>query len=115
MGPMGFVAVIAGWTVAEVGRQPWTVYGLLRTADSVSPVSAGQVSASLIAFLVVCAIVFSVGALYILRLVAEGPVAGAAETPPAVPRAPGTPLAAAPDHDPDAPVPPADTSPEGRP
>ncbi|MGZ8362276.1 MAG: cytochrome ubiquinol oxidase subunit I, partial [Caulobacteraceae bacterium] len=61
MGPAGFVAVIAGWTVAEVGRQPYTVYGLLRTADSVSPVGAGSVSASLIAFLVVYAIVFSVG------------------------------------------------------
>ena len=106
MGPMGFVAVIAGWTVAEVGRQPWTVYGLMRTADSVSPVSAGQVSTSLIAFLVVYAIVFSVGALYILRLIAEGPVPGAAERPPPVPRAPCTPLAAAPDQDPDEPVPP---------
>jgi cytochrome bd ubiquinol oxidase subunit I len=99
MGPMGFVAVIAGWTVAEVGRQPWTVYGLLRTADSVSPVSAGQVSASLIAFLVVYALVFSVGALYILRLIGEGP-ASAGDTPPRPQpgqRAPGSPLAAAPD------------------
>ena len=43
MGPAGFVAVLAGWIVAEVGRQPWVVYGVLRTADAVSPVTAGEV------------------------------------------------------------------------
>lgn len=96
MGPSGFVAVIAGWIVAEVGRQPYVVYGVLRTADAVSPVSTGQVSASLLAFMVIYAVVFSVGALYILRLIAEGPAPGATEEPPPIPRAPGTPLAAAP-------------------
>ncbi|MDD3837569.1 MAG: cytochrome ubiquinol oxidase subunit I [Phenylobacterium sp.] len=98
MGPTGFIAVIAGWIVAEVGRQPWVVYGVLRTADAVSPVGAGEVSASLLGFLVVYAIVFSVGALYILRLIAEGPVQGAAEPPPdrPGPRQPSQPLAAAP-------------------
>ena len=74
--------MIAGWIVAEVGRQPWVVYGVLRTADAVSPVTAGQVSTSLIAFLVVYAVVFSVGALYILRLIAEGPVAARRAPPP---------------------------------
>lgn len=101
MGPMGFVAVIAGWIVAEVGRQPWVIYGVLRTRDAVSPVGTGQVSASLIGFIVVYAVVFSVGALYILRLMAEGPQAGSHE--PVRGGAPGTPLAAAPDQPEDGP------------
>ena len=41
MGPSGFIAVLAGWVVTEMGRQPWTVYGLLRTAESVSPTLTG--------------------------------------------------------------------------
>jgi cytochrome d ubiquinol oxidase subunit I len=105
MAPAGFVAVIAGWTTAEVGRQPYVVFGLMRTAEAVSPIGAGVVSASLIAFLVVYAVVFSVGALYILRLVAEGPVPGAAALAPAGPRAPGSPLAAVPDQSPLEPLP----------
>ena len=47
MGPSGFVAVLAGWITTEVGRQPYTVYGLLRTADSISPIAAPAVAASL--------------------------------------------------------------------
>ena len=94
MGPAGFAAVICGWIVAEVGRQPYVVYGVLRTADAVSPVRAGQVSVSLLGFLIVYAIIFSVGLLYILRLIAHGP--GEASAPsPETPRAPGSPLAAA--------------------
>ncbi len=92
-----FVAVISGWIVAEVGRQPWVITGVMRTAQGVSPVGAGQVSASLIGFLIVYAIIFSVGVLYIIRLMAEGPVAGADEPTPAVQRAPGSALAAAPE------------------
>jgi cytochrome bd ubiquinol oxidase subunit I len=92
--PAGFIAVLAGWITAEVGRQPFVVYGVLRTADAVSPVAAGAVAASLIAFLVAYAIVFSVGALYILRLVAQGPDSDEA-APSAPDRAPGSPLAAA--------------------
>jgi cytochrome d ubiquinol oxidase subunit I len=95
MGPAGFAAVIAGWTTAEVGRQPWVVYGLMRTADAASPVSAHEVSASLIGFLVVYAVIFTAGVLYILRLVAEGPQIGSAEPPPAI-GAPGSAMAAAP-------------------
>lgn len=91
MGPAGFVAVVSGWIVAEVGRQPYTVYGLLRTADSVSPVSAGAVSASLLAFMTVYAVVFSVGALYILRLIHRGPEA---EPPESGGEGPANPLAA---------------------
>ncbi|MDP1739377.1 MAG: cytochrome ubiquinol oxidase subunit I [Caulobacter sp.] len=94
MGPAGFVAVIAGWIVAEVGRQPWTIYGVLRTADSASPVGAGQVTVSLLAFMVIYAVVFSAGAVYILRLIGVGP-ATEPELPHGEGRAPGTALAAA--------------------
>jgi cytochrome d ubiquinol oxidase subunit I len=97
MGPAGFLAVIAGWTTAEVGRQPWVIYGWLRTSDAVAPVGPAQVSISLLAFLVIYAIVFCVGFLYILRLMAEGP-APVSQTPPPD-RAPGSPLAAAPEGD----------------
>ena len=92
MGPAGFVAVISGWVVAEVGRQPYTVTGILRTADSVSPIGAGQVSASLLGFMIVYAVIFSVGVLYILRLIAEGPKPE--DAPDAQGEAPGNPLAA---------------------
>jgi cytochrome d ubiquinol oxidase subunit I len=97
MGPAGFAAVICGWIVAEAGRQPYVIYGILRTDAAVSPVGAGTVSASLVGFLAIYAVVFSAGALYILRLLAEGPAAGAAEPAPGVQRAPGSALAAAPD------------------
>ena len=96
MGPAGFIAVIAGWTVAEVGRQPWVIWGVLRTANAVSPVGAHQVSASLLAFMVIYATIFSAGVLYILRLMAVGPIIVERPEPPAG-RAPGTPLAAAPE------------------
>jgi cytochrome bd ubiquinol oxidase subunit I len=73
MSPAGFIAVIAGWVTTEVGRQPFTVYGLMRTADSVSPIAAPAVAASLIAFIVVYFVVFGVGIYYILRLCRELP------------------------------------------
>jgi cytochrome bd ubiquinol oxidase subunit I len=97
MGPAGFVAVVSGWIVAEVGRQPYVIYGLLRTADAVSPVTKGEVSVSLLAFMVIYALIFSVGVLYILRLMAQGPLAGAETPTPLTPRPPGYALAAAPD------------------
>jgi cytochrome d ubiquinol oxidase subunit I len=68
MGPSGFVAVLAGWITTEAGRQPFTVYGLLRTADSASPLAAPAVASSLLAFVVVYFIVFGMGVIYILRL-----------------------------------------------
>jgi cytochrome d ubiquinol oxidase subunit I len=71
--PSGFIAVICGWIVAEVGRQPYVVYGVLRTADAVAPVQAGQVAFSLLLFIAAYAIVFTAGAIYILRLIAKGP------------------------------------------
>jgi len=91
--PSGFIAVLAGWITAEVGRQPYVVYGVLRTADAVSPVSAGSVATSLLFFIVAYAIVFSAGALYILRLMARGP--DTEEAPPTSNQPPGTPIGAA--------------------
>jgi cytochrome d ubiquinol oxidase subunit I len=89
--PSGFVAVLAGWISAEVGRQPYVVYGVLRTADAVSPVPAGSVATSLLFFMIVYAIVFSAGALYILRLMAKGP--DTEEEPPKdTDEPPGSPL-----------------------
>ncbi len=73
MGPAGFVAVLAGWITTEVGRQPWTVHGLLRTADSASPIDAAAVGTSLIAFVIVYFTVFGAGVFYTLRLMAKPP------------------------------------------
>ncbi|MEH3116289.1 MAG: cytochrome ubiquinol oxidase subunit I [Methylorubrum populi] len=85
MGPAGFVAVLAGWITTEVGRQPYTVYGLLRTADSVSPLQAPAVAASLVAFVLVYFAVFGMGVLYILRLMAQAPHAGEPGLQPGLP------------------------------
>jgi cytochrome d ubiquinol oxidase subunit I len=72
---LGFVAVIAGWTTTEVGRQPWTVHGLLRTADSVTPSLTGSdVLISLLMYVVVYLVVYPVGLWLMLRLVWRGPV-----------------------------------------
>ena len=76
MGPAGFVAVIAGWVTTEVGRQPFTVYGLLRTTESVSPLHAPAVASSLLAFIGVYFIVFGAGIYYILKLMSHPPHAG---------------------------------------
>jgi cytochrome d ubiquinol oxidase subunit I len=73
LGPAGFVAVIAGWVTTENGRQPFTVYGLLRTSDSLSNVDAEAVGASLVAFIVVYFAVFGAGIFYILRLMLKSP------------------------------------------
>ncbi|OUS14436.1 cytochrome ubiquinol oxidase subunit I [Rhodospirillales bacterium 47_12_T64] len=73
MGPTGFVALLAGWITTEVGRQPYTVYGLLRTADSISPIDAPAVAISLLAFVVVYFTVFGIGLVYILRLMRRTP------------------------------------------
>ncbi len=68
MGPTGFIAVLAGWITTEVGRQPYTVYGMLRTSDSLAPVDAPAVATSLLAFIVVYFMVFGAGTFYILRM-----------------------------------------------
>ncbi|MFI4982162.1 MAG: cytochrome ubiquinol oxidase subunit I, partial [Nevskiales bacterium] len=76
MGPAGFIAVLAGWITTETGRQPFTVYGLLRTAESASPLAAPAVGSSLIAFAVVYFIVYAAGLTYIVRLMAQPPLHG---------------------------------------
>jgi cytochrome d ubiquinol oxidase subunit I len=76
MGPSGLVAVLAGWITTEVGRQPYVVYGLLRTADAASPLAAPAVAASLMAFVVVYFTVFGIGVWYILKLMGKTPHAG---------------------------------------
>jgi cytochrome d ubiquinol oxidase subunit I len=89
MGPAGFVAVLAGWITTEVGRQPFTVYGLLRTGESASPLSAPAVAASLTAFVLIYFAVFGMGILYILHLMAKPPRRGEHGIEP------GTPIRAA--------------------
>lgn len=79
MGPSGFVAVLAGWVTTEVGRQPFTVYGLLRTSDSLAPIAAPAVATSLIAFIVVYFFVFGAGVFYILRMMSKPPGGGGKE------------------------------------
>ena len=76
MGPSGFAAVLAGWITTEVGRQPYVIYGLLRTADAASPLDAPAVAASLLAFVLVYFTVFGIGVWYILKLMGKPPHAG---------------------------------------
>lgn len=71
--PLGFVALLAGWMVTEIGRQPWVAYGILRTADAVSPVGATQVLVSLLLFVLVYFVVFSIGIWYVYRMITKGP------------------------------------------
>jgi cytochrome bd ubiquinol oxidase subunit I len=75
MGPSGFIAVLAGWVTTEVGRQPFTIYGLLRTSESASPLDAPAVAISLFAFVVVYFAVFGAGIWYLLRLMKKPPEA----------------------------------------
>ena len=76
MAPSGFVALLAGWTTTEVGRQPYTVYGLLRTSDSVSPIALPGIATSLAVFAVVYLIVYSAGFVILLRMMGQAPVFG---------------------------------------
>jgi cytochrome d ubiquinol oxidase subunit I len=102
MAPAGFIAVLAGWVTTEVGRQPYTVYGHLLTANSVAPIDAPAVATSLIAFIIVYFLVFGAGTFYILRLMGrlprdpepdlqDGPIRTAGITPaPAIANKPGS-------------------------
>ncbi|MDO1527232.1 cytochrome ubiquinol oxidase subunit I [Fulvimonas sp. R45] len=98
--PAGFVALLTGWWVAEVGRQPWVVQGLMRTSAAASDVPAGSVLASLLTFVVVYAGIFGAGLWYLLRLFREGPVPAPQRGTPATPvhgsaqRTPARPLSA---------------------
>jgi cytochrome d ubiquinol oxidase subunit I len=81
--PLGFIAVLAGWTTTETGRQPWTVYGLLRTSDSVSPsLSGGDVLASLILYMAVYLIMFPTGIALMAARVRRGVLEGTQEPAP---------------------------------
>ena len=71
--PAGFAAVLAGWFVTEVGRQPWIVHGLMRTQEATSPVIGTSIAISLAAFIIVYVFVFGAGSYYILRLIGKGP------------------------------------------
>lgn len=87
MSPAGFIAVIAGWVTTEAGRQPFTVHGLLRTADSLSPIAQPAVATSLVTFIIVYFVVFGAGATYILKLMGRVPdvAADQAEAEPEYP------------------------------
>jgi cytochrome d ubiquinol oxidase subunit I len=94
--PAGFVAVLAGWFVTEVGRQPWIVHGLMRTNDATSPVIGTSIAISLVAFIIVYVFVFGAGSYYILKLIGKGPEEGEAvygdhgvEKPPIMTKLPG--------------------------
>ncbi|WP_010226428.1 cytochrome ubiquinol oxidase subunit I [Pseudomonas donghuensis] len=104
MGPSGLIAILAGWFTTEIGRQPWVVYGLMRTADGASNHSYGQLGLTLVMFVVVYFALFGTGLGYMMRLVRKGPKTGEGdETNPGGPgqqRTPARPLSAADDdHD----------------
>jgi len=101
MGPAGLVALIAGWITTEVGRQPWIVYGLLRTAEAVTPNTTAEVAVTLLLFVIVYFVVFGAGIVYMLHLMQAGP--GPHSIPPSASgdgeeRRPARPLSAAPDN-----------------
>ena len=73
MGPAGFIAILAGWFVTEVGRQPYTAYGVIRTSESISPVIAEQVAISLAAFVIIYTLIFGAGVYYMFKIWRKGP------------------------------------------
>ena len=94
--PAGFVAVLAGWTVTEVGRQPWVVYGLLRTRDAVSPSLTGSdVVMSIALYAIVYLIVFGAGIFYMARLARAGPPEHVEMREPTLGERPARPLSGA--------------------
>ncbi len=97
MGPSGLLALVAGWVTTEVGRQPWVVYNVMRTADAVSNHSAVELSISLILFIVIYFAVFGTGVSYMLKLVAQGPDVRGPEAEPGKIQRPSRPLSGAPD------------------
>ena len=101
MAPAGLIALLAGWMTTEIGRQPWIIYGVMRTADAVSAHSTTQLGISLALFVVVYFAVFGAGTVYMLRLIRKGPVVDEALHPveggPGQSRSPARPLSAATD------------------
>ncbi|HWU66231.1 MAG TPA: cytochrome ubiquinol oxidase subunit I [Methylophilus sp.] len=78
MGPAGVIAILAGWLTTEIGRQPWVVYGILRTADAVTPHATTEVAVTLALFVLIYLAVFGMGTMYVLRLINTGPKTGEA-------------------------------------
>jgi cytochrome d ubiquinol oxidase subunit I len=111
MGPAGLVALLAGWLTTEIGRQPWVVYGVMRTKDAVSNHSALVLSTTLIVFIVMYVAVFGTGIRYMLMLVAKGPQPQGEHPPEPEGQSgrPARPLSAVPDR-----IDPAIESPAGR-
>ncbi|MFU0507772.1 cytochrome ubiquinol oxidase subunit I [Pseudaminobacter sp. NGMCC 1.201702] len=99
MGPSGLIALLAGWFTTEIGRQPWIVYGVMRTEDAVSNHSALTMGVTLLLFVIVYFSVFGVGTGYMLKLVGKGPEEAdeLAEKDDRQSRRPARPLSAAPD------------------
>ena len=97
MGPAGLVALLAGWLTTEIGRQPWVVYGVMRTKDAVSNHSALELSITLTVFIVMYLTVFGTGIRYMLKLVAKGPVPSGEHPPEPESGRPARPLSAVPD------------------
>ena len=99
MGSAGLIAILAGWFTTEIGRQPWLVHGLMRTAEGVSAHGAPQVGVTLALFVVVYLVVFGAGTVYAIRLMRRGPVLHEGEVPviggPGRPRQAMRPLSAA--------------------
>ncbi|MGH8434698.1 MAG: cytochrome ubiquinol oxidase subunit I [Pseudomonas sp.] len=99
MGPSGLIAILAGWFTTEVGRQPWVVYGLMRTAEASSGHSFAQLSLTLTLFVVVYFALFGVGLGYMMRLVRKGPITDEGKEQgvggPGQQRTPSRPLSAA--------------------
>ncbi len=73
--PLPYIAIEAGWIVSEVGRQPWIVYGLMKTSDAGSPIDFSQVAVSLTGFILVYGLLGAVGFYLIAKSVKEGPEA----------------------------------------
>jgi cytochrome bd ubiquinol oxidase subunit I len=86
--PLGFIAILAGWITTESGRQPFIVYGLMRTSEALSPVAASAVATSFFAFVAVYLVVFSIGVYYIRKLIRRGPQGAAIATPDGLPNRP---------------------------
>jgi cytochrome d ubiquinol oxidase subunit I len=99
MGPSGIIAILAGWYTTEIGRQPWIIHGLMRTADASSGHSFAQMSLTLGLFVVVYFALFGAGIGYMMRLVRKGPVTDEGKEPaaggPGQQRTPSRPLSAA--------------------
>jgi cytochrome d ubiquinol oxidase subunit I len=77
MAPAGIVAILAGWFVTEIGRQPWTIYGVMRTSESVSNVAGSSVALSMALYVASYTIVFGAGVYYIFKLIGKGPAGNA--------------------------------------